>query len=177
MAVLGRDLLRLMTPHNPAFHAAAPVIPVVALAYLLHGVFLLTSVGIGIARQARYYPMVTAAAAATNVAANLVLIPRFGVMGAAWATVLAYAVMAALGHAFSRRLFPIPFEGGRLARITAAAGRGLRPAPRWSPAKGPRPRRCGRLALLSYPPAVLDVLVRCAPPRSSGSGVYSTARG
>jgi O-antigen/teichoic acid export membrane protein len=122
VAALGPDLLRLMTPRNPAFHAAAPIIPVVALAYLLHGVFLLTSVGIGIARQARYYPMVTAAAATTNVAANLLLIPRFGALGAAWATVLAYAVMALLGHAFSRRLFAIPFESGRLARITAAAG-------------------------------------------------------
>ena len=121
-AALGPDLLRLMTPNNPAFRAAAPIIPVVALAYLLHGVFLLTSVGIGIARQARYYPMVTAAAAATNVAANFLLIPRFGAMGAAWATVLAYAVMAMVGHAFSRRVFAIPFEGGRFLRITAAAG-------------------------------------------------------
>jgi O-antigen/teichoic acid export membrane protein len=120
VAALGPDLLRLMT-RDLAFHAAAPIIPVVALAYLLHGVFLLTSVGIGIARQARYYPMVTAAAAATNVTANLLLIPRFGAMGAAWATVLAYAVMALFGHAFSRRVFPIPFEGGRLLRITAAA--------------------------------------------------------
>jgi O-antigen/teichoic acid export membrane protein len=122
VAALGPDLLRLMTPNNPVFRAAAPIIPVVALAYLLHGVFLLTSVGIGIARQARYYPMVTAAAAAANVTANLVLIPRFGAMGAAWATVLAYAVMALLGHAFSRRVFAIPFEGGRFLRITAAAG-------------------------------------------------------
>jgi O-antigen/teichoic acid export membrane protein len=121
VAALGPDLLRLMTPRNPAFHAAAPIIPVVALAYLLHGVFLLTSVGIGIARQARYYPMVTGAAAATNVAANFILIPRFGAMGAAWATVLAYLVMALLGFLFSRRVFPIPFEGSRLLRIAIAA--------------------------------------------------------
>ena len=120
VAVLGPDLLRLMTPNNPAFRAAAPVIPVIALAYLLHGVFLLTSVGIGIARAARYYPIVTAAAAAVNVGANLVLIPRFAAMGAAWATVIAYAVMAALGFVFARRVFPIPFEGARLARIAAA---------------------------------------------------------
>lgn len=122
VAVLGPDLLRLMTPNNPAFHAAAPIVPVVAFAYFFHGVFLLTSIGIGIARAARYYPIVTAAAAATNVAANFVLIPRAGAIGAAWATVLAYAVMAALGFAFSRRVFPIPFEGGRLLRLSAAAG-------------------------------------------------------
>jgi O-antigen/teichoic acid export membrane protein len=121
VAVLGGELLTLLTPGNPAFRAAAPVIPVVALAYLLHGVFLLTSVGIGIEKKARYYPVVTAAAAATNVAANLLLIPRLGMMGAAWATVLSYAVMAGLGFAISRRLYPVPFEGRRLAALGAAA--------------------------------------------------------
>ena len=30
--------------------------------------------------------------------------------------------MAIVGHAFSRRVFAIPFEGGRFLRITAAAG-------------------------------------------------------
>jgi O-antigen/teichoic acid export membrane protein len=123
VAVLGSDLLALLTPRNPAFRAAAPVIPVVALAYLLHGVFLLTSIGIGIERKARYYPVITGAAAAANVAANFVLIPRVGMMGAAWATVLSYAVMAILGFLISRRLFPIPFDGGRwLFAAALAAG-------------------------------------------------------
>jgi O-antigen/teichoic acid export membrane protein len=121
VAVLGGDLLGLLTPRNPAFRAAAPVIPVVALAYLLHGVFLLTSIGIGIEKKARYYPVVTGAAAAANVAANFALIPRLGMMGAAWATVLSYAVMAALGFTISRRLFPIPFEGRRWLGAAALA--------------------------------------------------------
>jgi O-antigen/teichoic acid export membrane protein len=122
VAVLGRELLTLMTTKNPAFREGAPVIPVVAAAYVLHGVFLLTSVGIGIARQARYYPLVTLAAASANVAGNFILIPRFGMMGAAWATVLSYAVMALVGLVLSRRLYPIPFETGRLLRLAGAAG-------------------------------------------------------
>ena len=121
VSVLGGDLLTLLTPRNPAFRAAAPVIPVVALAYLLHGVFLLTSIGIGIERKARYYPVVTGAAAAANIAANFLLIPRLGMMGAAWATVLSYAVMALLGFTISRRLFPLPYEGGRWLGAAAIA--------------------------------------------------------
>lgn len=121
VAVFGRELLMALTFTNPAFWAGAPVIPVVTLAYLFHGAFLLTSIGIGISKDTRYYPLITAAAAVTNLAANFALIPAFGMMGAAWATVLAYAVMAGCGFALSRRLYPIPFEGGRLARISAAA--------------------------------------------------------
>jgi O-antigen/teichoic acid export membrane protein len=120
-AVFGRELLFVMTPKNAAFHAAAPIIPVVAFAYVLHGAFLLTSIGIGIEKQARYYPIITGAAAATNIAANFALIPHFGMLGAAWATVFSYALMAALGFVFSQRLYPIPFEWGRSARAVAAA--------------------------------------------------------
>ena len=120
-AVMAPELLRIMT-RNPVFWAAAPVVPVVTLAYVLHGAFLLGSVGIAIQKKARYYPMITAAAAATNVAANFALIPRFGILGAAWATVLAYAVMAFLGIRISQRIYPVPFEWARLSGLVQAAG-------------------------------------------------------
>jgi O-antigen/teichoic acid export membrane protein len=144
VAVLGGEALTLLTPYRPEFRAAAPVIPVVACAYLFHGVFLLTSVGIGVSKRARYYPMITAVVAAVNVGANFALIPRFGMMGAAWATLASYAVMAGMGAVISQRLYPIPFERGRLLLLAAgaaavfAAGRlapaGLWPAIAWKAA-------------------------------------------
>jgi O-antigen/teichoic acid export membrane protein len=121
IAVFGRELLLLLTFTNSALWAAAPVIPVVALAYALHGVFLLTSIGIGVEKKTRYYPVVTFTAAAVNISANFVLIRTFGMMGAAWATVLSYGVMASLGYGISQRVHPIPFERGRLTRVIAAA--------------------------------------------------------
>jgi hypothetical protein len=39
--------------------------------------------------------------------------------GAAWATVLAYAVMAGLGFYFSQRYYPIVYEYARLGKIAA----------------------------------------------------------
>jgi O-antigen/teichoic acid export membrane protein len=119
-AVVSPELLALMTPANPEFRAAAPVIPVVAFAYVLHGLFLLTSVGLGIAKRTGFYPAITAAAAATNIGANLLLVPRLGIMGAAWATLLGYAVMAGLGAWASARAYPIPFSWPRLLGALAA---------------------------------------------------------
>lgn len=119
LAAISGELIVLMTPKNPAFRAAAPVIPVVVLAYLFQGLFLLTTVGIGIAKKARYYPAVTLVAATTNIAANLLLVPRFGILGAAWATVAAYAAMAGLGFVLAQPLFPVPWEKARLTGATA----------------------------------------------------------
>src|SRR6185436_21086414 len=78
LAVFGRELLMALTFTNPAFWVGAPVVPVVTLAYLLHGAFLLTSIGIGISKDTRYYPLITASAMATNLLANLALVPRYG---------------------------------------------------------------------------------------------------
>ncbi len=133
VALLAPEAVTLMTPRRPELRVAAPLVPVVALAYLLHGVFLLTSIGIGIERRARYYPLVTAVAATVNIAANFAWIPRHGMMGAAWATVASYAVMATMGALVSHRLYAIPFEAGRMAAI-ALAGALAFASGRWAPA-------------------------------------------
>jgi len=78
VAVLSRELVQLMTA--PEFHAAAGIVPVVTLAYVLHGTFLLTSIGIAIRKKTGYYPFITAIAATCNISANLLLIPRIGMM-------------------------------------------------------------------------------------------------
>ncbi len=118
-AVFGRELLFLMA--EPRFHAAHTVIPVVVLAYVIQGVFALTSIGIGISKTTRYFPMITVAAAALNVLLNLFWIRWFGILGAAWSTVAGYSLMAGLGYWLSNRHFPIPFEGRRLSKIVLAA--------------------------------------------------------
>lgn len=119
-SAFGRELLVVMTK-KPAFWGAASVLPVVALAYVFHGAFLLTSLGIAIEKKARYYPVVTFLSASSNLLLDFALIPRYRMMGAAWATVASYGVMAAVGYSFSRKLYPIPFEWRRMGKIFAIA--------------------------------------------------------
>jgi O-antigen/teichoic acid export membrane protein len=72
-------------------------------------------------KKTRYMPLISTASAATNLGANVLLIPRYGIMGAAWATVASYVVMAALGLRIGQGLFPLPLENARLARVTLIA--------------------------------------------------------
>ena len=108
------DLLRIVI-QNVEYHGAAPVAPILVLASLFQGFFLLSSVGISIAKEARYYPLITGAAAGLNIGLNVWLVPSYGVMAAAWATVMGYALMALLGATISRRLYPIPVQWSRIA--------------------------------------------------------------
>ena len=120
LAALGREILYVMTA--PAFHAAYPVIPIIVLAYSIQGLFTLTSIGIGISKKAFYYPVLTFSAAFVNISMNFMLVPLYGMMGAAWATVGGYAIMAGLGYIFANRHYPIPFEWKRIGVVALAAG-------------------------------------------------------
>ena len=118
LSAVARDLLDVMT--KGVFVAAAPIVAWTAIGVLLQGVYLLTSIGLNLTKQTQYYPVGTIAAALANVALNFALIPRYGLLGAAWANVAAYAVQAAVAYRFSQRFYRIDYEYGRIARVAAA---------------------------------------------------------
>jgi O-antigen/teichoic acid export membrane protein len=118
LSSVSHDLVRVMT--TPEFYGAGAIVPWIGLAVVLQGVYLLTSIGLNITKRTAYYPLATGAAAAASVGMSLLLVPRFGALGAAWSNVAAYAVLAAVGMALSQRFYPIPYEWARLGRITAA---------------------------------------------------------
>jgi O-antigen/teichoic acid export membrane protein len=88
----------------------------------MQGIFALTSIGIGIRKKTRVFPILTVSAAILNVLLNVLWIPRFGILGAAWATVFGYALMAVWGAYLGGKLYPIPFEWSRLSRVVLASG-------------------------------------------------------
>jgi len=118
LSAISHDLVRMIM--NPGYFRAADVIPWIAVGVSLQGVYLLTSIGLPITKHTEYYPIATGLAAGVNVSANFLLIPRFGMLGPAYANVLSYAVLAAVAMTFSRRFYPIPYEWSRVARVVGA---------------------------------------------------------
>lgn len=112
------QIVGMMT--TPPFHGAAAVMPWIAVSVVLQGLYLVTSIGLNITKRTEFYPMATGLAAATSVGANLALVPRYGVIGAAMANVLSYGVLAAVSALFAHRVYPVGYEWGRIARAGAA---------------------------------------------------------
>jgi len=61
-----------------------------------------------LARQSRWLVITSTVAALANVALNLLLIPHYGILGAAWATLAAFAVAALASGLFGRNAFSMP---------------------------------------------------------------------
>jgi O-antigen/teichoic acid export membrane protein len=115
LSAVARDLLDVMTKGR--FVQAAPVVGWTALAVLFQGIYLLTSIGLNLTKQTRYYPVSTIAAAVANISLNFALIPRYGLIGAAWANAAAYALQASIAFVFSQHFYPMRYEYGRLAHV------------------------------------------------------------
>jgi O-antigen/teichoic acid export membrane protein len=73
-----------------------------------------------ITKRTQYYPLAAGTAAASNVLANVILIPRFGMMGPAWSNVISYAVLSGVAFVLSQKFYPIRYEYGRLVRVLVA---------------------------------------------------------
>jgi O-antigen/teichoic acid export membrane protein len=110
----------LMAPDDPRWRDVSTVIAFTALGVFLQGFYLLTSIGLNITKQTQYYPVATISAAATNIALNFLLIPKYGLVGAAWANGAGYAVQALLGFGLSQRVYPVAYEWGRIVRVCLA---------------------------------------------------------
>ena len=115
---IATDLVKILTP--AAYDDAALVVPLIALGIAFQGVYLLTSIGLNLTSQTRYYPLSTFAAAVVGLGSGWILMPRYGVVGAAVAFALSYATLAAVAGFFSRWHYPMTYERGRIARVVLA---------------------------------------------------------
>jgi len=103
-----------------AYVVGCTVVPIIAAAYALNALQYCVSPGIHIGGRTRALSIVAVVAAAANLVFGLLLIPSLGMIGAAWATVCAYALAVAGAIWLAQRSHPVRYEYGRLARIAAA---------------------------------------------------------
>ncbi len=120
LALVARPLAELMVGEGLR-EAATQVTPWIAIGgffsgittYYFHQAFTL-------GRRTKLLLLAMTFPALANVALNLVLIPRFGVVGAAWATAISYAFGAAASWALGQRAGGLPVPWDTLAKAGAA---------------------------------------------------------
>ncbi|MGB8348238.1 MAG: lipopolysaccharide biosynthesis protein [Ktedonobacteraceae bacterium] len=94
------------------YHADAPIIPLVALATMFNGVFLVVSLGVSLRGKTWLASLYFIASALINVGLNLLLIPHYGALGAAISTLVAYIALALMAYIANWWIYPVAFEVG-----------------------------------------------------------------
>lgn len=99
---------------------AADVMQLVAVAFLAHGLYFMVVSVVFLQRRTAGLPLITLAAGAVNVTLNVLLIPRVGIIGAAWATLAGYLVLAGVTWRYARSGYALRLDLPRLALIAAS---------------------------------------------------------
>ena len=133
VALLADDIVRVMT--TPPFFRAAVFVPWVVLTMIFYGMRYHFEFGILYAKKTHYYAAINVASALLHVGLNFLLVRSHGIAGAAAASVVALFFNSAATYVVGQRLYRIPFEIGRKARVLAVAAtlcvvaRWLHPSP------------------------------------------------
>jgi len=89
-SLVGPHLLNFLA--SPKYAPGTVVIPFVALSYLLEGSTHFLAAGLYIKKNTKGLMVWGAIAAVINIALNLIVIPKYGIVGAAVVTVISYAI-------------------------------------------------------------------------------------
>ena len=79
------------------------------------------NVGLMTEKKAFWNPIIVVSAAVVNIALNFALIPTYGMMGAAVATLIAYAFMVWFRWYMSTKYHPVAYEWGRIVLLLGVA--------------------------------------------------------
>jgi O-antigen/teichoic acid export membrane protein len=116
-AIVGGPALGLLA--GSQFLAGTPAVwPLVAGAFA-YGAYAMLLIGLQIGHRTELISLTVLTAAATKLVASLVVIPRFGFIGAAATTLGAYILSAALVFMLGQRSLRIPYAWRRIVATTA----------------------------------------------------------
>jgi O-antigen/teichoic acid export membrane protein len=105
----------------PEFFDSYEAVGLISAAVTLYALYMVQVVILGRTGRTEFNLPAALAALATNVVLNLILVPPLGIVGAGLALVASYLVVVALMYGFTQRLFPVPYQWARLARVTLVA--------------------------------------------------------
>src|SRR5204863_3038235 len=119
LGVLAPWLVRILATDE--FHRSAEAVPLLCFATAAYSGYSVLAIGIGRMRQTQFNWIVSGAAAAINVVLNLILIPRYGMIGAAISTAAAYLGLFGLMVLNSHRVYPVAYQWRRIAILASVA--------------------------------------------------------
>lgn len=112
----------LATMADPAFLPAVQLVPLVVMAQIFYHWVSFCNIGLFLQNRTGMLGRLSIVSVLGVIVLNFLLIPRFGIHGAAWATLLAYAGRFVLVYAFSQRAYHVRYPWGTIAKMYLVFG-------------------------------------------------------
>lgn len=112
LSLFAPEILLLLATER--YMGASPVIGILAMSAVFNGLTYIAATGATLAKKTWPIGAAIILAAIINIILNIMLVPRYGKMGAAVSTLLSQAFMPICLFAWSQRIYPIAYRFGRV---------------------------------------------------------------
>src|SRR3954468_3194504 len=119
LGALAPWLVALLT--NPRYQRAEEAVALLAFAGAIYAGYTVLAIGSGRARRTQFNWVVTGVGATANVALNFWLIPRYGMVGAAISTAVAYVVLFVGMTIYAQSVYRVDYQWRRVVTCVGAA--------------------------------------------------------
>jgi len=116
LSLFGKELIEIFAL-NSDFWPAYEIIPLIALAYIFNGARTAVSVALYLKKKTQYIAFAFIITAILNIGLNFALIPMFGRMGAAYATLISFFALYLLSYFLSNRVYRIQYENLKIFKM------------------------------------------------------------
>ena len=119
IALFGKELIKFLAQSNPAYWEAFNVVPVLILGLIFGMLKDVSTIGINIVKRTRVFMWTILMVSTINLGLNILLVPSFGYMGAAYATLASQIIYFLVLLYFAQRFYHIPYEIRKVLIIIA----------------------------------------------------------
>lgn len=104
------DIFKAWLVKDSSYWEAMQIVPIVLLANLCLGIYFNLGIWYKLTDKTRYGMYLSIIGAIVTISFNLILIPKFGFMAAAWVTLAAYGTMMVLSYLLGQKHYPVPYN-------------------------------------------------------------------
>jgi O-antigen/teichoic acid export membrane protein len=97
------------------YHIGLGIVPILLLANLFLGIFFNLSIWYKLTGKTRFGAFLAVFGALITIILNIILIPKYGYMGAAWTTLICYFSMMLMSYQLSKKYFPVNYNIRRIS--------------------------------------------------------------
>ena len=109
LILFGVDLIGILSNNN-SYAESYRVIAPVALGYLFFGYYLFYTTGYNLTDRTKYFPLITGLVGILNILLNVLLLPQWGYLAAAWVTLVSYFLLFLIMKLATSRIYALPVK-------------------------------------------------------------------
>lgn len=109
IAIFSKEII-VAFARNSDFYSAYTVVPFIVFAFTLRGIQYMFSLGLHYVKKTRYNALIVTSVALLNIGLNVLFIPKWGIRGAAVATLISWIIMTIVFYLISSKQYFVNYE-------------------------------------------------------------------